>query len=103
MAADELLNWMSASDNEDNSTQYITWPSTLVTSSVSHDDATSSDNQETTWDHVVGGVVAYLVLVLGLIVLVVLQYIKRKPFTLILKQEETDIYTVSWKIIEEDN
>ena len=106
MAAHELLNWTSTttSSNNDYTTQYMTSPSTLVTSSVGpashrHDDVANSDTQETTWDHIVGGVIAYLVLVLALIVLVVLQYIKSKPFTLMLNQEEGETYTVSIVLI----
>ena len=100
MAAHELLNWTSTttSSNNDYTTQYMTSSITLVTSSLRSQrqhDVASSDTQETTWDHIAGGVIAYLVLVLALIVLVVLQYIKSKPFTLMLNQEEGETYTVS--------
>ena len=100
MEVQELLNWTSTttSPKDDYTTQAITSPTTLVTlslrSQLQHDDG-NSDTQETTWDHIVGGVIAYLVLVLALIVLVVLQYIKSKPFTLMLNQEEGETYTVS--------
>ena len=100
MEVQELLNWTSTttSTKDDYTTQAITSPSTLVTSSLKaqlQHDVANSDTQETTWDHIVGGVIAYLALVLALIVLVVLQYIKSKPFTLMLNQEEGETYTVS--------
>ena len=95
MAAQELLNWTSTttSPNGDYSTQYMTSQNT--TASVSLASPRHEDIPGTTWDHIVGGVIAYAVLVVGLTVLVVLQYVKNKPFTLMLKQEETDTYTVS--------